>query len=164
MFDKFGEFDSVEELNMAAAGFLNEGDLDSLRELAAENGIDPEEAEDYIAGYSDEFAQPYIAALGRLQVEAREIKKKKKEEQIPLQVILVMTESLCTDLEMAAAVMKKGKRISEIYEAMRKEAAKHKSGNMAVSCGTDRDLQKIIRAYYTGTGLTKALSDLYEGR
>ena len=36
MFDKFGEFDSVEELNRAAAGFLTEGDLDSLRKLAEE--------------------------------------------------------------------------------------------------------------------------------
>ena len=38
MFDKFGEFNSVEELNAAAEGFRNEGDLESLMALAQENG------------------------------------------------------------------------------------------------------------------------------
>lgn len=47
MFDKFGEFDSAEELNKAAEGLKEEGDKESLIELAKENGIDPEDAEDY---------------------------------------------------------------------------------------------------------------------
>lgn len=47
MFDKFGEFDSAEELNKAAEGLKEEGDKESLIELAKENGIDPEDTEDY---------------------------------------------------------------------------------------------------------------------
>lgn len=43
MFDKFGEFDSAEELNKAAEGLKEEGDKESLIELAKENGIDPED-------------------------------------------------------------------------------------------------------------------------
>ena len=46
MFDKFGEFDSVEELNKAAAGLKTEGDEESLIALAEENGLTREDAED----------------------------------------------------------------------------------------------------------------------
>ena len=48
MFDKFGEFDSVEELNRAAAAQREEGDEEALFLLAKENGIDKEDAEDYM--------------------------------------------------------------------------------------------------------------------
>lgn len=40
MFDKFGEFDSFEEINKAAAGQKEEGDEAALKDLAKENGID----------------------------------------------------------------------------------------------------------------------------
>ena len=40
MFDRFGEFNSVEELNMAAEGQKKEGDEVSFYALAKENGID----------------------------------------------------------------------------------------------------------------------------
>ena len=73
MFDKFGEFDSFEELNKAAEGFLKEGDLDSIRALAEENGLDKEEAEDYIEGYVPELATLYSAAFGRLTVEREKL-------------------------------------------------------------------------------------------
>lgn len=149
MFDKFGEFDSFEELNKAAEGLLKEGDLESLRELAAENGIDKEDAEDYIEGFVPELATLYSAAFGRLAIEQKEIDKiSSLVERMPLQVILTMTKGMATEETMAAAVMKKGKRISEIYKAMRDEAQKHKSGSMGVSCGTDRQLCEIIQAYY----------------
>ena len=38
MWDKFGEFDSVEELNRAAAGQKEEGEEEALIALAVENG------------------------------------------------------------------------------------------------------------------------------
>ena len=41
MFDKFGEMNSYTEINELAANLLQEGDLDSLKELAKENGIPP---------------------------------------------------------------------------------------------------------------------------
>ena len=50
MFDKFGEFDSSEELNKAAEGLLEEGDIESLKIMAAENGIDTADVEDYSDG------------------------------------------------------------------------------------------------------------------
>ncbi|WP_371298721.1 hypothetical protein [Schaedlerella sp.] len=39
MFDKFGEFDSYEEINELAENLFNEGDMGSLKAMAEENGI-----------------------------------------------------------------------------------------------------------------------------
>ena len=64
MFDKFGEFDSVEELNRAAAAQKAEGDEQALVLLAQENGIDKEDAEDYMDGAVDELANTSMAAIG----------------------------------------------------------------------------------------------------
>ena len=44
MFDKFGEFDSYEEINRAAKAQLEEGDLEAIKTIAEENGLDPEDA------------------------------------------------------------------------------------------------------------------------
>ena len=42
MFDRFGEFDSAAEINETAVNLRREGDIESLKVLATENGIDPE--------------------------------------------------------------------------------------------------------------------------
>ena len=62
MFEKFGEFDSYEEINRAAAAQLKEGDKEAIYMIAKENGIDREDAEDYINGDLDQFATPLTAA------------------------------------------------------------------------------------------------------
>ena len=54
LFEKFGEFDSAEELNRVAAAQLAEGDIDAIYGIAEENGIDREDAEDYIDGAAPE--------------------------------------------------------------------------------------------------------------
>lgn len=71
MFEKFGEFDNYEEINKAADGLKAEGDLDSLKLLAEENGIDPEDVEDYIDGEIDELTTAITAALGKIEIESR---------------------------------------------------------------------------------------------
>ena len=58
---KFGEFDSAEELNKAAEGFKNKGDLESLYALAEENGISKDDAADYMDGYVDQLASETMA-------------------------------------------------------------------------------------------------------
>ena len=50
MFDKFGEMSSYTEINELAANLLQEGDLDSLKELAKENGV----PDDYVEMYLEE--------------------------------------------------------------------------------------------------------------
>ena len=70
MWDKFGEFDSVEELNMAAAGQKAEGDEAALIAMAEENGIDKADAQstlelvdsdgNIIITYTPELSYEYI--------------------------------------------------------------------------------------------------------
>lgn len=163
MFDKFGEFDSAQELNKAAEGLFNEGDMKSLKELAKENGIDEEDVQDYIDGYSEDLTTVSMAAFGRLYVEEQQVKKNKGEE-MAAKVIFTMIRSLCLKESFCNNVMKKGKRAMDIYKAMRDEAGKHKSGNVGVSCGTDRELSNIIIAYYTQgeEEMKKQIANLYE--
>ena len=74
MFDKFGEFDSSEELNKAAEGLLEEGDIESLKIMAAENGIDTADVEDYEDGLINSLTTPLTAAYGKLDIESKELK------------------------------------------------------------------------------------------
>ena len=165
MFDKFGEFNSAEELNMAAEGLLKEGDTKSLKELAEENGIEIEDVEDYIAGDTDQLATLSMAAYGRLNVlENQEIASLKNQiEKMPLAVIMQMLKGMATEQDMQKAIMTKGKRLTSIYAAMRDAAEKHKSGSIGVACGTDRELCNIIKAYYTESDkdFKKKISNLY---
>lgn len=62
MVHKFGVFNTVEELNLAAAAQKAEGDTEALYALAAENGIAREDAEDYLDGVAEELATPLMAA------------------------------------------------------------------------------------------------------
>ena len=73
MFDKFGEFNSVEELNEKAAELKAAGDEKELIALAEENGIDKEDAEDYMDGGFEKLATPFIAAVGKLELEAKKL-------------------------------------------------------------------------------------------
>ena len=66
MFEKFGEFDSAEEMNRAAAAQLAEGDTEAVIAIAKENGIERLEAEDYIDGVMEELVTPLMAALVKL--------------------------------------------------------------------------------------------------
>lgn len=72
MFDKFGEFDSAEEINKAAAGL----DKEELKKMAVENGLDEYDVEDYCNGLVKELATPMTAALGKLKIEKTELELK----------------------------------------------------------------------------------------
>lgn len=147
MFDKFGEFDSVEELNEAAAGQLEQGDVEALKELAAENGIDEEDVVDYIDGVTKELASASMAAYGRLAVEEKNVKTNKGEEMVA-RVLFQAARSLCLRPSFCVAVMRKGKRLMDVYKIMRETAKKNKTGSVGVACGTDKELNNIIMAYY----------------
>lgn len=70
---KFGIFQTVEELNLAAAAQKAEGDEEALYALAKENGIAREDAQDYLDGAAQELATPLMAALGKLDLEEKEL-------------------------------------------------------------------------------------------
>lgn len=114
MFDKFGEFDSAEEMNRAAAAQREEGDEESLIMLALENGIDKEDAEDYIDYCTDEFVTPLMAAVGKLKVEG---------DDLDLRGIVADWKELivkeCTENErIAIAVRRKQKSMAECMAAL----------------------------------------------
>ena len=55
MYDKFGNFNSAEEINACAEELKEQGELGKLKELAEENGIPGFFAEQYAEGMSEEF-------------------------------------------------------------------------------------------------------------
>lgn len=68
---KFGIFNTVEELNRAAAAQKAEGDLEALIGLATENGLEKEDAEDYMESEDPEdfLCNATMAAIGKLNME-----------------------------------------------------------------------------------------------
>ena len=146
MFDQFGEFDSCEELNKAAAGQKEEGDEAALIALAKENGIDVEDAEDYMDGCIPQLATPMTAALGRLSVLRAEYKG-----DLNLRVALDVLQAMMRDPGMQEAVMKKGKDLRHFMEILKEHAKKYQKGGCGTACATDRDKEAALRVFYTGT-------------
>lgn len=118
MFDKFGEFDSWEEINRAAEAQKAEGDLEALKALAVENGLDEEDAVDFFDGCMFSLCGAYNgtainAALGKLKVEKEEL-----EVEREFQLLTEELEKACCEREeIALGVRRKGKRLAE-YLAM----------------------------------------------
>ena len=122
MFEKFGEFDSAEELNRAAAAQMEQGDDEALIALAEENGIDREDAEDYIDGCADKLATPLMAAVGKIRVEY---------ESLKLKGILVdwkdVVVDLCTEnTDLQEAVRRKGNCLRDCMAALIRFAFENK--------------------------------------
>ena len=116
MFDKFGEFDSADEINKAAVAQLAEGDTDAIYAMAKENGIDVEEADDFIDGLTKELCGPLMAANGKLDVEEAELQ--------PYEIMKDWVQYIrmrCLEApEMALAVRRKGKSLRECIAALLK--------------------------------------------
>ena len=160
MFDKFGEFDSAEEINECAEGLMEEGDLENLYEMAKENGLDEEDVEDYLDGCMDTLCNPLMAALGKIDVEEKELRP---------QCIMVdwvnYIKTQCTQNEaMARAVRKKGKSIKNCIGAILKESFKIKmqvdkdilkaaginAGRVELGIPGMTKVNEIIKTYYLG--------------
>lgn len=122
MFEKFGEFDSAEELNRAALAQRNEGDEEAVRALAEENGLDPEDAEDFLAGDVDFLALPFNAAVGKLTVERKELRLEGVLEDWTNDLIDMCSENK----ELSLAVRKKGKELVEYIARIIDEGYKHR--------------------------------------
>lgn len=122
MFEKFGEFDSAEELNRAAAGQKAEGDIEALIALAVENGIDKEDAQDYADGCMDELCNPLMAALGKIEVESKAL----KIEGILLDWKGILMQNCAEDEAFCKAVRKKGKSLRDCMAALIKYSFENK--------------------------------------
>ena len=142
LFSVFGEFDSYEEINQAAAGLFAEGDMESLKQLAEENGLE-EDLQFYIDGATTELCDSITAAFGKLKVE----KELAKGDYVTTAIIDYL-EANCDDVELALAIRKKGKRAADMYKIIENEARKNKKGNTGV-CSDTRAFQ-LTREYYRG--------------
>lgn len=73
MYDRFGEFDSAEEINETAVNLRKEGDREGLEVLARENGIDRETLDLFLSGDLLYLCDGMTAAIGKIEVEAGEV-------------------------------------------------------------------------------------------
>lgn len=143
MFDKFGEFDSYEELNRAAEGLFNEGDTDNIYVLAEENGIGREYADMYIAGELPFLADSTLAAGGKIDTELLEAVQKYGDTA---ECVAEYVKSLCDRQEFALLVRKKDRKLIKCLDKMYEEAKKTKKGNC--SCIPPSKGFSLIRDYY----------------
>lgn len=160
MFERFGEFDSHEEINMCAEGLFNEGDLESLKVMAKENGIPQEYVQMYIEGEIPELCDLLMAALGKLEIEAADL----KPEGIMVDWIEYMKGQCMDHDEMAAAVRGKGKTLKGCIGALLKwsfghqknidqeiiKAAGISASRVTLGIPDMGQAKKIIREYYLG--------------
>ncbi len=160
MFDKFGEMGSFEEINELAANLMKEADTNSIRVLAEENGLDPELAEEYITGGTRELCDPMSAAIGKLDVEEKELKPKEIMEDWTEYV-----KARCFESEdMAKAVRSKGKTLKGMIGELLKWSFKHQieiekdilkaagvnAGKCTMGIPGMGTAKKLITEYYLG--------------
>ena len=121
MFDKFGEFGSAKELNESAEGLKAEGDIESLKILATENGLDEMDALDYADGVMPQLFTVTTAAIGKLVIEQNAIEA---PELIGDWIDYIESEVM-EDEEFAKAVRKKNKSLVGCLGAILKWSAEH---------------------------------------
>lgn len=160
MFEKFGEFDSYKEINELAENLFNEGDFESIRSVAAENGIARDYVEAYIGGDSPELCDALTAALGKLEIEEKGTEIKGIFEDW---LMYIRAQCLSNDA-MALAVRRKGKNIKGCLgklldysfrnrmkvDADIVKAAGIKNARVEFGIPGMSDAKKIIREYYLG--------------
>ncbi|MBQ6384739.1 MAG: hypothetical protein IJJ38_01035 [Lachnospiraceae bacterium] len=161
MFDKFGEMGSAEELNTLAANLRAEGDFDSIRDLAKENGLEGAFAQAFIDGELDFLCDTQTAAFGKIEVEAAktDLKNCITEDWVEY----IKAECMRSD-EMAAAVRKKGKDLPGCiaklltwsFSNQKKvppevvKAAKINGARVTLGIPNMAQAKRIIREYYLG--------------
>lgn len=118
MFEKFGEFNSYEEINKKAEELKTVGDKEGLLKLCDENGIDREDGEDFMSGIVEELTTLKLAAIGKITVESKDLKVKGVVNDW-VNVIIQMIEE---DEKMAAAVRFKGKSLCSILGKLLKHS------------------------------------------
>lgn len=159
MFDRFGEFDSWEELNKAAEGQKAEGDLEALKTLAKENGFEAADAEDYMDGVVPEFCTPLLAAESKIRIEKKDL----KPDGIMIDWIDYVIKLISDDEQVCLAVRKKGKSLKGCIGQLLKWGHDHMkvvdpdikkaagfTGNVKLGMPGTLEARKIIKEYYLG--------------
>lgn len=168
---KFGIFNTVEELNRAAAAQKAEGDLEALIGLATENGLEKEDAEDYMDSDDPEdfLCNATMAAIGKLNMEAQDLNLKSQMLDWKDFIVQMLTEYPVDHADedrnaMGNAVFNPDKHLLDVLAAglklssenrvtldrrITKAAGLPESAGQIGMCGRD-ELKKIILDYYIG--------------
>ena len=160
MFDKFGEMNSYTEINKLAANLLQDGDLDSLKELAKENGIPDDYVEMYLEETLPSLCDSTSAAIGKIDVECMKLK--------PKELMLDWVEyikGLCMENEMIAhQIRKKGKTLQGCMTVLLEYSFKNQitvdkaitkaagvsAGKVTFGVPSMAKAKELIRDYYMG--------------
>ncbi len=160
MWERFGEMGNYKDINELAENLFNEGDLDSLKAMAAENGIPKEFVEMYLDGQTPELCDAETAALGKIDVECRDLKPKEiMEDWVEYLRGQVMENEL-----LARSVRKEGKSLKGCIAALLSwsfknqqtvdkdiiKAAGVNAGRVTLGIPGMARAKQIIREYYMG--------------
>lgn len=108
MFEKFGELNSFGEINELAENLFNEGDTESLRAMAKENGIQSDFVDMYLQGEIPVLCDQLTAALGKIDVEVAELKPKEIMEDW-----VEYLRGQCMENELLAFNVRKKRKVTE---------------------------------------------------
>lgn len=160
MYERFGEFGSAEGINQTAVGLRKEGDRESLNVLAEENGIDSDVVEAFWTGEMLYLCDEMTAAIGKIDVEAKEVKC----AEIMEDWVQYIKAQCFEKKDVARAVRRQGKSLAGCIAELLKWSFQHQeevdkdimkaAGVTAGRCtlgipGMARAKQ-IITAYYLG--------------
>lgn len=160
MFEKFGELNSFGEINELAENLFNEGDVESLKAMAKENGIQSDIVKLYLQGATPILCDSLTAALGKIDVEAAELKPKEIMEDW---VEYLRGQCMENDA-LAHQVRKKGKSLKGCIAALLSwsfknqqkidkdiiKAAGVSTGKVTLGIPGMARAKKIITDYYMG--------------
>ena len=160
MFEKFGEMDSYKEINELAENLFNEGDLGSLKAMAAENGITGDYVELYINGDVPYLCDIPTAAIGKLDIECRALKPR----EIMADWVEYIKGQCLEHEETALQVRKKGKTLKGCIAELLKwsfknqipidkeivKAAGVNAGKVTLGIPGMAQAKMIIKEYYGG--------------
>lgn len=160
MFEKFGELNSFEEINELAENLFNEGDTDSLKTMAKENGIPEDYIEMYLQGEIPVLCDALTAALGKIDIEAAELKPKEIMEDW----VEYLRGQCMEHEELALQVRQKGKNLKGCIAALLSwsfknqqavdkdiiKAAGVKAGRVTLGIPGMGRAKQIITDYYMG--------------
>ena len=168
---KFGIFNTVEELNRAAAAQKAEGDLEALIGLATENGLEKEDAEDYMDSddAEDTLCNETMAAIGKLNMEEQDLHLESQMKDWKDFIVQMLTDYPVDHADedrdtLANAVFNPEKKLLDVLAAGLKLSSENRievdkriiqaarlpeSAAFIGMCGRD-DLKKIIQDYYLG--------------
>lgn len=161
IFTKYGNFNSADEINEAAKNQLAQGDTEAIREIARENGLDPEDAEEFITGGWDRVCSETSAALGKITIE---------EDSMTISGIMhdwIRYIQLCISesKEFAVAVRRSDKSLAgalgailkaseelmeEVDDAILEAADINFKGQVKFGIPEEAQVREIVKAYYLG--------------